>query len=227
MKYKLLIQSLCIGFLGALALSVNASSLSVTIVDDEQQPVEDVVVELLPQKLSEEPNSQSSELTKSLHEIGQRNRTFEPFISAVTVGSKIDFPNYDKTRHHVYSFSKAKTFELKLYVGRPDTRIHFDKAGVVAIGCNIHDYMQAFIYVGGSPWLGVTEANGKLAFKQLPKGSYQLNLWHPWEVEPFEKKEVVVTEDKQSITLTFNIEDKEKPSPPDNKWQDLFKADND
>ncbi|GAA4356852.1 methylamine utilization protein [Kangiella marina] len=223
MKIKLAMKSLCIGFLGGLALSVEASSLSITVVNDKQQPVDDVVIELLPQKLAEEPSSEASQKNDESHEIGQRNRTFVPFVSAVTVGSSVAFPNYDKTRHHVYSFSKAKTFELKLYVGSPDTTIQFNKAGVVAIGCNIHDYMQAYIYVGGSPWMGVTKDDGRVQVQQLPKGTYQLKLWHPWQLEAFEQKEIVLSENSKSIKLTFNIEEKEKPSPPENKWQDLFK----
>lgn len=223
MKINTAFKSLCIGLLGGLAFSVKASSLSVTVIDQHGQPLEDVVVELLPQKLDEQPTENSSNSKPLSHEIGQRNRTFVPFVSAVTVGSEIDFPNYDKTRHHVYSFSKAKTFELKLYVGRPDTTILFNKAGIVSIGCNIHDYMQAYIYVGGSPWLGKTEAVGRVSFEELPKGLYQLNLWHPWQREPFKQQEMLLTEKQKDITVTFNIEEKEKPSPPENKWQELFK----
>mgnify|MGYP000547131049 CR=1 FL=1 len=49
----------------------------------------------------------------------------------VTPGTEVRFPNHDTVRHHVYSFSQAKPFELKLY-GRDETRVvTFDKAGIV------------------------------------------------------------------------------------------------
>lgn len=223
MKTKLAIKSLYVGLLGVIGFAVKASGLSVTVVDSQQQPIVDAVVELLPEKLDEQPAQADSNLSHDFHEIGQKNRTFVPFISAVTVGSEVDFPNYDKTRHHVYSFSEAKSFELKLYVGRPDTTITFNKTGIVAIGCNIHDYMQAYIYVGGSPWLGKTTASGVVSFEELPKGTYQLNLWHPWQLDSFEQQQIVLDSKTKDISITFHIEEKEKPSPPDNKWQDLFK----
>jgi hypothetical protein len=113
--------------------------------------------------------------------VAQKDLTFVPFVTAVQKGSAIEFPNQDKTRHHVYSFSPAKVFELKLYAGKPEAPVIFEKAGVVALGCNIHDYMQAYVYVGTSPFLAVTNVDGVATFAELPAGEYQVKLWHPWQ----------------------------------------------
>jgi hypothetical protein len=92
----------------------------------------------------------------------------------------VAFPNHDPFRHHVYSFSPAKTFELKLY-GHDETRtVRFDKTGVVALGCNIHDDMTAFIRVVDTPYAAKTEAAGEAVIRNLPAGAATLSVWRPY-----------------------------------------------
>ncbi|WP_196767929.1 hypothetical protein, partial [Streptobacillus moniliformis] len=74
-----------------------------------------------------------------------------PHVLAITVGSEVRFPNRDKLRHQVYSFSKAKTFDLPLYSGHPAAPVRFDEIGVVELGCNIHDGMIGYIVVLDTP----------------------------------------------------------------------------
>ena len=81
----------------------------------------------------------------------QRQHQFHPFVLVVPVGANVSFPNFDPTRHHVYSFSPAKRFELKLFARDQSRSVRFDKPGVVALGCNIHDQMSAFIDVVDTP----------------------------------------------------------------------------
>jgi hypothetical protein len=94
------------------------------------------------------------------------------------VGSSVLFPNRDTVRHHVYSFSPAKTFELKLYTGTPANPVLFDKPGVVILGCNIHDHMIAWVLVVETPYYGKTNAEGMLALPGVAPGSYRLRTWH-------------------------------------------------
>ncbi|HEX5775968.1 MAG TPA: methylamine utilization protein [Caulobacteraceae bacterium] len=110
----------------------------------------------------------------------QKNMQFDPFVLIVPVGAEVAFPNRDNTRHHVYSFSPAKKFQLKLY-GNDETRlVKFDKAGVVAIGCNIHDNMTAFIRVVDTPWAAKTGADGGVVIKDAPAGAVTVAVWHPY-----------------------------------------------
>ena len=111
--------------------------------------------------------------------IVQETKEFRPFVKAVLVGTPIEFPNRDDVQHHVYSFSPARTFELKAYAGTPADPIVFDKPGVVALGCNIHDWMLAYIYVSESPYFGVTGAEGRVLLAGLPAGRYTVRVWHP------------------------------------------------
>ena len=89
-------------------------------------------------------------------------------------------------RHHVYSFSPAKRFELPLYVGTPADPVVFDRPGVVTIGCNIHDWMIGYIYVAETPHLGRTGADGQVRLDNLPAGRYVVRVWHP-RMEPSEE----------------------------------------
>jgi plastocyanin len=106
----------------------------------------------------------------------QKDRRFVPHVLAVQTGTAVTFPNSDNVRHQVYSFSAAKKFQLPLYAGTPPNPIVFDKAGVVVLGCNIHDRMSAYIVVVDTPHFGVTE-NGLVELTDLAAGSYGVRVW--------------------------------------------------
>ncbi|MGH8028755.1 MAG: methylamine utilization protein [Arenimonas sp.] len=108
----------------------------------------------------------------------QRGLRFVPHVLAVATGTPVSFPNSDRVRHHVYSFSPAKRFELRLYAGRSQLPVVFDAPGLVTLGCNIHDWMLGFIYVVDSPWFAVSDAEGKARVPAAP-GSYEARIWHP------------------------------------------------
>jgi plastocyanin len=111
-------------------------------------------------------------------EIEQVSRQFAPRVTVMPVGSMVQFPNRDTVRHHVYSFSPTKNFELKLYAGNPSNPVLFDKPGVVVLGCNIHDQMVAWMLVVETPYYGKTNAAGQLTLSGVPAGNYRLHTWH-------------------------------------------------
>ncbi len=109
----------------------------------------------------------------------QEGKQFIPFVLAVQAGTTVDFPNHDSFRHQVYSFSTAKTFELKLYGSGEIGSVVFDKPGAVPVGCNIHDNMLAYVYVTSGPYFGTTGTDGGAQLKGLPAGAYTVSAWHP------------------------------------------------
>jgi plastocyanin len=111
-------------------------------------------------------------------EIAQANKTFMPAVSVVPVGTAVNFPNRDTVRHHVYSFSPAKRFEIKLYVGTPAQPVVFDQPGIAVLGCNIHDTMAAWVVVVDTPHFAKTGADGQASLPDVPPGSYRLRAWH-------------------------------------------------
>jgi plastocyanin len=112
--------------------------------------------------------------------VDQKNIQFHPFVLVVPVNSNVAFPNLDPIRHHVYSFSPAKRFELKLYAREQNRSVRFDKAGIVALGCNIHDQMTAFIDVVDTPWAAKTDASGNVVLNGIPAGQVAITVWHPY-----------------------------------------------
>jgi len=117
--------------------------------------------------------------TSSVEVVDQIDKEFVPYVKPVRVGSTVQFPNKDNIRHHVYSFSPAKPFELPLYSGTPAKPLLFDKVGIVKLGCNIHDWMIGYVYVTETPYFGKTAANGRVDLDQLPPGRYRVQVWHP------------------------------------------------
>ena len=111
------------------------------------------------------------------YEITQKDRQFQPQVNLITLGSVVRFPNLDTVRHQVYSFSPAKSFELKLYAGQEASPVTFDQPGLAVLGCNIHDAMVAWVLVVETPYRALTGADGR-ARLDAPAGNYRLRGWH-------------------------------------------------
>ena len=155
-----------------LAAPLAAAPLTVDVRDGAGQPLADAVVFLE----SAEARRQVRPLAQA--EMGQAGKQFVPQVLVVPVGTAVNFPNRDTVRHHVYSFSPARKFELKLYIGTPAQPVLFDRPGVVVLGCNIHDQMVGWILVVQTPYYARTGADGR-AVIDVPAGSYRLRSWHP------------------------------------------------
>ena len=154
--------------------SAAAADLRVHVKDDTGKPVADAVVYVSPRD-GAFPKTPPREHVV----MDQRDREFVPYVLPVQVGTPVQFPNSDNIRHHVYSFSPAKTFELPLYKGTPMTAVVFDKPGAVALGCNIHDWMIGYIYVLETPYFGKTGDHGEARLTDLPTGEVEVRVWHP------------------------------------------------
>lgn len=152
----------------------HAADVSVRVRTADGAPVKDAVVSIAP---AHAPASAGKFPWR--FEIAQRDLAFDPFVLIVPAGAHVHFPNFDAVRHHVYSFSPAKKFEIQLY-GKDDSRsAEFPTPGVVAIGCNIHDKMSAFIYVADTSYAAKTDAAGVATITGVPDGDAVIRTWHP------------------------------------------------
>lgn len=146
------------------------AATNIRVLDKNNSPLANAVVSI--------PNSKAETSAWSTrYSIDQVDRQFKPQIMVVPVNSIIDFPNSDDVRHHVYSFSEAKTFELRLYHADEADPVTFDKTGVVTIGCNIHDSMRAYLLVTDDGIFGQTNGQG---IYQLPESQAEINKIHVW-----------------------------------------------
>ncbi len=169
--------------------AASAGSLRVQVLDSAGKPLEGAVVSLV----SDAARRAVRPLPEQ--EISQENKQFVPAVRVVTVGTLVRFPNRDSVRHHVYSFSPAKKFEIKLYAGTPAAPVLFDQPGVAVLGCNIHDQMVGWVVVLDTPYFAQTDAQGQALLEGMPAGAHQLRAWHA-------RLPVDVTPPQQAIALT-------------------------
>uniref|UniRef100_UPI0035B050D4 hypothetical protein n=1 Tax=Chitinimonas sp. TaxID=1934313 RepID=UPI0035B050D4 len=113
--------------------------------------------------------------------IDQVNKEFTPLVTVVQTGTTVRFPNKDNIRHHIYSFSSGNAFDRPLYSGSEAKPVVFDKAGVVVLGCNIHDWMLAYALVVDTPYFGKSDSHGQVKIDELPAGDYEVKVWHPYQ----------------------------------------------
>lgn len=147
-------------------------------------------------------------------EMDQVHKEFTPALLPVAVGSQVRFPNRDQIHHHVYSFSRTKSFELPLYKGEDASPVLFDKPGIVKIGCNIHDWMSAIIFVAPTPYFALSDETGHFTFPQLPAGTYSLAAWHELSQIKVDEtvQQVQVREQLAEVLFTLTLGER-RPTP--------------
>ncbi|NJC41192.1 plastocyanin [Brevundimonas alba] len=171
--------------------SALAGDLTVSVRDARGQAIRDAVVTVTPAAgVPRGPIRFSWPLRMT-----QEDLQFQPYVLIVPVGGVVSFPNLDRVRHHVYSFSRGNRFEIELY-GRDQSRSYtFNTVGVAAMGCNIHDQMLAYIKVVDTPWAAKSGADGTVTLRGIPAGAATLKVWHPQLV-------VRGNETAQAVTVT-------------------------
>jgi plastocyanin len=185
----------------ALASAASAGDVSVLLRTPQGAPIEDAVVTVAA------PHAGPIHFAWP-YVMAQQGMMFDPFVLVVPVGAEVSFPNKDPFRHHVYSFSKAKTFELKLYPRGAAPVVKFEKPGVVLLGCNIHDSMISFIDVVETPFAAKTDAQGRAVIHGVPEGVQTVTVWRPYLHAPgnvLTEKAGVPKEGVAALTLTGEV----------------------
>jgi hypothetical protein len=144
----------------------------------------------------------------------QVDRAFVPDLLVIPLGSTVGFPNSDSVSHQIYSFSPAKRFQLPLYRGKPYPPVEFDHAGVVTLGCNIHDSMLAYVVVTDAPFFGRTNTTGSWT-AEVAEGRYQVTIWHPRlrDSDPAVLQGEITVTEAAGGTLTLHLANQLKPAP--------------
>ena len=193
------VSSLAVPAIAAAALGgcAMAADLTVSVRGDDGAPLADAVVVVKPAGAAAAgaPIRFTWPMVMS-----QQNITFNPYVLIVPVGAEVAFPNRDKVRHHVYSFSLAKKFELKLYGEQQERTVTFDRPGIVPLGCNIHDQMIGYIYVTDSPYSAKTDAAGEAVVRGLPGGAAAMTVWHP-DMKAHAPQSRPVTGSRETVAL--------------------------
>ncbi len=194
--------------------AIAAESYSFVFMDEQGVPLEDVVVEPV------ENTGQTK--TNQVAIIDQVNKRFKPAQIVITEGQSVDFPNSDNIRHHVYSFSKAKAFELKLYADTPEHPIKFSQHGVVVLGCNIHDTMIGFIFISTSTDTVTSDQKGN-AVLTTSQAVNEVNIWHRNQTTgPENLRTLSLIDLQKNSSGSYVIEIATLPPEPTNSFEDTF-----
>lgn len=181
MQFARPLPTIALGAIVATLLAAPASqaagpaALAITVKQANGVPVRDAVVMVYPK---------AGGATGPIRfgwkaEMAQANIAFSPGTLIVPAGATVGFPNLDKVRHSIYSFSRTAKLDIQLY-GRDETRTHtFAVPGSVSLGCKIHDQMRGYIRVVDTPYAAKTDHNGQVRITQLPGGAATVKLWHP------------------------------------------------
>lgn len=183
------------------ATAASAADLVVRVDDGRGHGVADAVVAIWPRGgVKAPPHSPTSRI------VDQNGLTFVPYLSVFRPGDQVVFRNSDRTRHHVYSFSPVKAFEFVLAPHESSPPQRLDRLGAVAVGCNIHDRMIAYLYVTDAPWFAQSDASGQVRFEGLVPGLYEVRAWHP-RLRPGrgEPRHSVGLEGRESRALQFSL----------------------
>jgi plastocyanin len=108
----------------------------------------------------------------------QHDKTFEPHVLIVPVGTVVEFPNKDPFFHNIFSLYDGRRFDLGLYESGSKRTVTFDRPGVSYLFCNIHAEMSAVVVAVETPYFGLSDRSGHVAISNVPDGRYQLNVWY-------------------------------------------------
>jgi plastocyanin len=197
--------------LGLLSTFATAAELDVTVSDARGGPALDAVISV------RGGNGAPPAHAPATRPIDQRNETFIPYVEIFRPGDSVVFHNSDRTRHHVYSFAPAKSFEFVIAPGGSSPAVVLDRIGEIAVGCNIHDQMITHLYVSDAAWVAKSDAQGHAVFRGLPAGHYAVSVWHP-QLRPgrLEAEQAIdVGTDLASVRFTLPLTVDPRPDPAD------------
>jgi len=190
---------------------VAAANVEIIVVDKKGRPVSGAIVTVTPENWN--GILEQSISTDTDYKVVQKDMQFVPDLLVVPQGAEVRFPNMDKVRHHIYSFSPAKKFQLNLFGEGQERSVTFDNAGLVALGCNIHDQMKGYLYVNDAPYWQATDERGIASFAISTSGELALSVWHPQSKAVGKRTESTLTlSDDASISKKITLPVRSKRS---------------
>ena len=111
-------------------------------------------------------------------QIAQTNKSFDPHVLVIQMGTVVQFPNKDPFLHNVFSLFDGKRFDLGFYEAGSSKTVHFDRAGVSFLFCNIHPEMSAAVVAVDTPYFGMSDRSGRVSIPNVPEGKYRLSVWY-------------------------------------------------
>jgi len=113
--------------------------------------------------------------------VDQIDWLFKPRVVAVQHGQAVRFENSDIVNHSVMAVSTRRANQLNSVAapGRPIVHAFEPQRQPIMIGCSLHPWMRAWVYVSAHPWFALSDEKGRFEIVGIPPGRYSLLLLHP------------------------------------------------
>jgi plastocyanin len=138
--------------------------------------------------------------------IDQKGLLFQPHVTAIQVGTTVDFLNSDNVAHNVFWPSvggdKKATHNLGTWPKGQKKSFKFDKPGAVPLLCNVHPEMSGFVIVSPTPYFAETDAQGNYKIADVPDGDYKVVAWHEGSKAAAPKAVSVKGDTKADLTVS-------------------------
>jgi len=109
----------------------------------------------------------------------QRNAKFIPRVVPVTRNTIVEFINYDKFYHNVFSVTPGARFNLGRRPTGTVVRRKIERPGEIKLFCDIHAQMNATIISLDTPYFARVQPTGSFRISNLPEGNYLVQVYHP------------------------------------------------
>jgi plastocyanin len=135
----------------------------------------------------------------------QQGCMYRPHVLVAQAGQPVVVKSSDQVLHNIHTYRGTATlFNQALVYGMPPIKKRFPSAGdVVRFKCDVHPWMTGFLLVTDNPFHAVSGADGSFAIREVPAGSYTVEVWH--ERLGTQKKQVTVAADKTAeLSLEYS-----------------------
>ena len=110
--------------------------------------------------------------------IDQKLCTFVPHVQAAVTKEPVEIINSDPVAHNIKADQRIFTLFNILQPQQNMKAVKtFEKPGLVNIRCNVHNWMNGYLYIFNHPYYQVTAADGVFKLENVPPGKYELAVW--------------------------------------------------
>lgn len=123
--------------------------------------------------------------TPSKPVLDQRGCRFLPDIAIIPKGQELAITNSDPVPHNIHAYEvigRARRSLFNIAQPQPSTitkSINPRQAPMVKVECDIHNFMEGWVFVAQTPYTMLVNAEGQFVLSGVPPGSYTLKAWHP------------------------------------------------
>lgn len=111
--------------------------------------------------------------------LDQRRCEYVPHVLGIMVGQPLQVVSEDPTTHNIHVMAKEnRSWNVSQQPGSPALTEHFTRPEImIAVKCNEHPWMKAYIGVTTNPFYAVSGDDGTFAIQNLPPGRYTIAAW--------------------------------------------------